>query len=112
MLAQIETDLATAGPGETRRSERTSRVNPRAANAGDQLPRRDLDRGLRSGDAPPAVDGLAGGGGAAAHRRLRPSRIAEEGVQQVEPRVEQSGSTARPTPPNPPAAQTGIFRAD
>jgi hypothetical protein len=109
MLAQIETDLATAGPGETRRSERTSRVNPRAANAGDQLPRRDLDR---SGDTPPAMDGLAGGGDAAAHRRLRPSRIAEEGVQQVEPRVEQSGSTARPTPPNPPAAQTGIFRAD
>jgi hypothetical protein len=31
---------------------------------------------------------------------------------QVEPRVEQSGSTARPAPPNPPAAQTGIFGAD
>ena len=63
MLAKIETDLATAGPAETRRlRQRAELIRGLLTPRGDHPPRRDLTRSLRLGSR-------SSGGGWSGRRR-------------------------------------------
>ena len=62
MLDEIEAELATAGPAETRRLRSAGAVDPGSAHAERiTFPRRDLDGTAGSGRAPPVWTVQAGG---------------------------------------------------
>jgi len=68
MLDEIEAELATAGPAETRRLRSAGAVDPGSAHAERiTFPRRDLDGTAGSGRAPPVWAARpAGGAGSSA----------------------------------------------